>query len=205
MCGCEKSGGPLRITHTTLSVWKACYTRPVKRLPLWAVGLTAVAIAAACTSTASGDGLEVPNFTVSAYQGADELGGREVELTKILDNGKPLVLNFWAALCPPCRAEMTDIQQVYEARGHEVTVLGIDIGPFVFLGSRDEGKALIEELELSYPAGTTFDQEAIREIGILGMPTTIFLKPNGEVQRKWTGFLTEDKFNELIDKLVAEA
>ena len=197
----------MRITRAILSVWGAFGTRSVKRWPLLAVGLAAVTTAAACTSTDTADdsGLELPNFTVSAYQGADELGGQELKLAQILDNGKPLVLNLWAGLCPPCRAEMPDIQRVYEARGHEVTVLGIDIGPFVFLGSRDEGKALIEELGLSYPAGTTFDQEAIREIGILGMPTTIFLKPNGNVQRTWIGFLTEGKLNELIDKLIAEA
>ncbi len=197
----------MRITRAISSVWRAFGTRSVKRWPLLAVGLAAVTIAAACTGTDTADdsGLGVPNFTVSAYQGADELGGQEVKLAQILDNGKPLVLNLWAGLCPPCRAEMPDIQRVYEARGHEVTVLGIDIGPFVFLGSRDEGKALIEELGLSYPAGTTFDQEAIREIGILGMPTTIFLKPNGNVQRTWIGFLTEGKLNELIDKLIAEA
>ena len=197
----------MRITRAILSVWGAFRTRSVKRWPLLAVGLAAATIAAACTSTDTADdsGLELPNFTVSAYQGADELGGQELKLAQILDNGMPLVLNLWAGLCPPCRAEMPDIQRVYEARGHEVTVLGIDIGPFVFLGSRDEGKALIEELGLSYPAGTTFDQEAIREIGILGMPTTIFLKPNGNVQRTWIGFLTEGKLNELIDKLIAEA
>ena len=139
------------------------------------------------------------------YEGNDQLSSQEMTLAQVLDLGKPIVLNFWAGLCPPCRAEMPDIQRVYDERGHEVTLLGIDIGPFTGLGTRDQGKALFDDLELSYPAGTTFDEKAIRELEIVGMPTTIFLSRNGQILRRWIGFLTKAKLNELVDLLLAES
>ena len=147
----------------------------------------------------------MPNFVISTYQGADVLGGEEVTVAELLAQGKPLYLNFWAALCPPCRAEMPDIQKVYEVYGDDVTMVGVDLGPFQLLGSREEGKELLVELEVSYPAGTTFDVDAVRELRILGMPTSLFITTNGELQRRWTGFLTEDKLGEFIEELLAES
>ena len=114
--------------------------------------------------------------------------------------GKPIVLNFWAGLCPPCRAEMPDFQEVYDERSDEVVLLGIDIGPFQLLGTRDEGRALLRELNVDYPAGTTFQETIIRDFEVLGMPTTLFIRRDGSLQTKWTGLLTKDKLNELIDQ-----
>ena len=149
--------------------------------------------------------LQVPNFTIATYQGADELGGEQVTVKQLLAEGKPVVLNFWAGLCPPCRAEMPDFQQVYDQRRQEITVVGVDVGPFLYLGTREEGKTLLKELGVTYPAGTTFDEEAVRSMELLGMPTTLFLTPDGNVQRNWTGLLTKAKLNELIDELLEQS
>ena len=164
--------------------------------------LAGLAAAGLMLLAACGTSLAVPNFTISVYQGADELGGDEVTIAELLKQDKPLVLNFWAALCPPCRAEMPDIQRVYERRGDDVTIVGVDLGPFQLLGTREEGRALLEELDVHYPAGTTFDEAAVKELLILGMPTSIFLTADGVVHRKWTGFLNEEKFEEFIDAVL---
>ena len=150
-----------------------------------------------------GISLEVPDLLISAYQGADELGGEEVLLSSVVGHGKPVMLNFWAALCPPCRAEMQDIQAVYEARRHEITVIGVDIGPQQFLGSREDGKKLLVNLGVHYPAGTTFDDGVVRDFRVVGMPTTFFIRADGTLMRSWSGLLTESKLNEIIDELVA--
>ena len=75
--------------------------------------------------------------------------------------------------------------------------------PFVFLGSREEGQELLQELDITYPAGSTEHAKVVQDYRVLGMPTTIFIKPNGEIMRKWTGLLTEDKLAELIQDLIA--
>ena len=154
-------------------------------------------------SSATGVNLEVPDMEISIYQGADVLGGETLALSEVVALGQPVVLNFWAALCPPCRAEMPEFQRVYDEREAEVLVLGIDIGPQQFLGSREEGRALLADLGVHYPAGTTFNESIIRDYEILGMPTTLFIAADGSLVRSWSGLLSEDKLNELIDELVA--
>ena len=149
--------------------------------------------------------LEVPDLPISAYQGQDALGGEDTSLSTVVGQGKPVVLNFWAALCPPCRAEMPEFERVHEERGNEVTILGVDIGPQQRLGTREEGQALLQELGVTYPAGTTFDDSVVRGFEIFGMPTTFFIAADGTVVRKWSGILDEAKLNELVDELVGGA
>lgn len=146
--------------------------------------------------------LEVPDLAIDAYQGADVLGGEQVTLSQVLARGKPVVVNFYAALCPPCRAEMPDFQRVYGERHDEFTLVGIDIGPQQFLGSREDGKALLGDLGISYPAGTTFDPDVVREFRVVAMPTTIFIRRDGSVARTWSGLLSAEKIDEFIDDLV---
>lgn len=147
--------------------------------------------------------LELPDVLLSTYQGEDVLGGTDIYLSDVVGLGKPVLLNFWAALCGPCRAEMPDIQRVFDERSHEVTIVGVDIGPQQFLGSREESKELLEELQLTYPVGTTFDDKVVRNFEIVGMPTTFFINADGSLMRSWSGLLNKEKFNEFVDDLVS--
>ena len=146
--------------------------------------------------------LETPDVLILTYQGADVLGGDEVTLSEVVGQGKPVILNFWAALCGPCRAEMPEFQRIADARSDEITIVGIDIGPQQFLGSREEGKELLVELGVRYPVGTTFDDNVVRKFEVVGMPTTFFIKSDGSLHRSWSGLLTEGKMNEIIDKML---
>lgn len=165
----------------------------------------ALALAACGGEPASSVTLEAPDIEISAYQGQDALGGGDISLSTVVEQGKPVVLNFWAALCPPCRAEMPEFERVHAERGDEVTILGIDIGPQQFLGTREEGQALLSNLGITYPAGTTFDDTVVRRFEIFAMPTTFFIAADGSVVRKWSGILDEAKLNELVDEMLQEA
>lgn len=178
------------------------YRNNLLRLTL--LNLAFALIATACAGSTEID-LGIPDFTILPYQG-DVLGQEEIQLSAVLERtGKPLVLNFWASLCPPCRAEMPDFQEVYETRSDEVMILGVDIGPFQLLGTRAEGMALLSELGLTYPAGTTFNAQVVREYQILGMPTTYFVTKNGALKQRFSGLLTKEKMNEFIDEIVADS
>ncbi len=144
-----------------------------------------------------------PDFRIAMYQGAETVGGSQISLARLWGTGKPVVLNFWAGLCPPCRAEMPDFQALYAefAKG-KWTLIGVDIGPFVGLGSREDAQALLRELKITYPAGTTFDEGTLSTYQILGMPTTVFITPDGKILRKTAGMLTREQMTLFVTELL---
>ena len=111
---------------------------------LWGGLAVAVAVViGVIVATQSGSG-EAADFRIVAYQGQDVLGGEEVEFSRVFEHGKPVVLNFWAGLCPPCRQEMPGFQRVYDELGDQYVMVGVDVGPFVGLGSHDDALQFIE-------------------------------------------------------------
>ncbi len=151
----------------------------------------------------SSTGYKVPNFSISMFQGQDVVGGEEVDLHSLVGS-KPIVLNFWAGLCPPCRAEMPDLQEFHEEYKDRALLLGIDLGQFTGLGNQKDAKELLSELEVTYPAGFTSDSSVIKDYQVLGMPTTIFIDTDGNIFNKWTGALNgsvlAQKTMEMLDQ-----
>ena len=168
----------------------------------WLLILAAAAIACSnydsnsnfVSSTASGD--LAPDLTVVMFQGQDVVGGEKVTLSGLI-GGRPIVLNFWAGLCPPCRAEMPDLQEFNEDFQDRALLLGVDLGQFTGLGNTDDAKKLLSDLAITYPAGSTSDSDVIRNYQVLGMPTTIFIDREGRIFNRWTGALNK---NVLIEK-----
>jgi thiol-disulfide isomerase/thioredoxin len=171
--------------------------------PPAASSTTAEESSSAEESAASIEGAELPlDFQISVYQGQDVLGGEEVDFSGVVADGKPVVLNFWAGLCPPCRLEMPDLQEVHEEFGDQIVLVGIDVGTFTGLGDEQEGRALLQEVGVTYPTGTTANAEVMRAYEVIGMPTTLFITPNGKIVERWTGLLTKDKMEELVLELI---
>ena len=161
-----------------------------------------IAFAVASSSGSSGVGSQAPNFSFSMYQGIEEVGFREGNLSS-LQGGRPMVLNFWAGLCPPCRAEMPQFQAFYEEFNDEILVLGIDIGPFMNLGSKRDAEALLRELGVTYPTGWTDDGSVPRKFGVTGMPTTVFIRSNGEIFEKAVGAIDANFLVRATQELMA--
>ena len=155
------------------------------------------------TREASGD-LQLPgDFLITFYQEKETPGGKEPAFSSLFTQGKPVVLNFWAGLCPPCRAEMPDFQSVYGEYRDRAVIFGLDVGSSTGLGSRDDGQALLQELNITYPTGTTSNGRVVSSYRVLGMPTTVFMTPDGGIHRSWTGRLTEQKLVDLMEELLA--
>lgn len=155
---------------------------------------------AAAAATADGDA-----FPIVAYQGAEVLGAEELDFGQLLGTGTPVVLNFWAGQCPPCRAEMPDFQRVYDRHEGEFLLVGVDIGPFVGLGSHESAQALLAELGISYPTAFAVDARAVRDNDVLGMPTTIFYDGAGVEVGRVSGLLSEEALEDRVRELVGAA
>jgi len=143
-----------------------------------------------------------PDFSIRFYQTGNLAYAEVSTLYSILSMGDPIVLNFWAGLCPPCRMEMNDMESAYGVSTGEVILMGIDIGQFVLLGTEEDAKRLLLELDITYPTGTTMDSGIVEAYRIFGMPTTIFIRSDGTIHRRWTGALNSSKLSELIEELI---
>lgn len=176
------------------------------RRPIFLVCILAVALVA-CSGGVSGTGGNEPSsrdlaedFTITMYTGASQVGGEEINFADL--RGKPVVLNFWAGLCPPCRAEMPDLQEFYNESSDRAVLIGVDVGRFTGLGDNDDARNLLESLSITYPTGYTGDGSVMQDYGVVSMPTTVFINSEGEVFRKWSGALNRQKLDEITNEML---
>jgi thiol-disulfide isomerase/thioredoxin len=107
-------------------------------------------------------------------------------------------MNLWATWCPPCRAEMPDLQRLYQTyRSRDVVVLGVDQGE-----SGTRAAAFAQSLGIHYPILIDEQQQYGRVYAALGMPTTIVVDQDGIVVRGFDGALSYDQMVEAISPLV---
>ena len=144
---------------------------------------------------------KVADFRISLYQGQEELGAEELSLSDL--HGKPFVLNYWAGLCPPCRAEMPEFQEFRDEYEGRITLVGVDMGKFLGLGSKEDARKLLDELGVTYAAGFTDDSGVVESHRVLGLPTTIFVAADGTLHKKWDGVLNLAKLSEIADEMLA--
>lgn len=123
---------------------------------------------------------------------------RTVSLAGFL--GRPVVVNFFAAWCAPCRREMPAFQSVYEDVEPDVALVGIDTRDI-----RSDGLALLRDTGVTYPAGFDPDGEVAREFGVVGMPTTVFVSADGEMLERVTGEMSAERLRATIERLFADA
>ena len=169
------------------------------------VGLVAIA-AVACGSDSSGE-KTVAEVAAGAANGevgtAPALTGDTFEhgaFSLDLHKGKPVLVNFWFPSCPPCRAEMPDLQASYEQYGEEVAFIGVQqLG----LDSAANGQAFVRELGLTYPSMPDVESKVQFGYEIFSFPTTVFLDKNHNIARTWTGIIGEEQLAEQLDALLA--
>lgn len=165
------------------------------------VAAVASLVVAGCAAPA-GPKESAPDFTIILYQGETELEATEIRMSDL--RGAPVVLNFWAGLCPPCRAEMPEFQEFRDDFEGRVTLVGVDLGQFWNLGSKEDARKLLEELGVTYAAGYTDDDQVVQSYRVLGLPTTVFITANGELHKKWDGVLNLEKLSEIAGEMLAE-
>lgn len=126
--------------------------------------------------------------------------GKEHTLSEY--KGKTVFLNFWATWCPPCKAEMPDIQKIYESYDKEgedaLVVLGVASPNIGGEGSEEEVKAFLEENGYTYPVVMDTTGEIFSSYGISSYPTTFMIDRDGNVFGYVSGMLSQDVMESII-------
>lgn len=116
--------------------------------------------------------------------------------------GKTIFLNFWATWCPPCKAEMPDIQEIYETYDTEgedaLVVLGVATPSMGQEGTEEEIRTFLEENGYTYPVLMDTEGELFGAYGVYSLPTTFMIDREGNVFGYVSGMLTKDMMESII-------
>lgn len=110
--------------------------------------------------------------------------------------GKPVVLNFWASWCVPCRTELPAFRSAQRRLGNGVQFLGMS-----HQDNREDGLDLLERTGIGYPSGYDPKGDVARAYGVYGMPTTVFISADGRIVATRTGEMTEGQLVQAVRDL----
>ncbi len=100
---------------------------------------------------------------------------------------------------------MPGFQRVYDDFKDEIILFGLDVGPFMNLGSKRDAENLLRELNIRYPTGYSHNRDPVVQNNIIAMPTTLFITPDGKTFRKKVGLLQESEMREIVQDLIDES
>lgn len=163
-------------------------------VPVASAPASAPQSAAGADSTGGAGRQKAPDFTVVDAE------GNEHRLSDF--EGKPVVLNFWASWCPPCKREMPVIEQVYTELGEEVHFLMVDLVD----GGREtveSGAAFVADAGYTFPVYYDTGQAAAIAYGVYSIPSTLFIDSEGYVVTSWLGEMDEDTLRGGIEASMA--
>ncbi|MCB0179685.1 MAG: TlpA family protein disulfide reductase [Anaerolineae bacterium] len=149
----------------------------------------------------TGDAINLEPAPIAGHPAPDfELVSTDGETMRLSDfKGQPVILNFWATWCGPCRSEFPEFQQAAVDNADRMVIVGINNT------SADNPNAIpdfLKEYGITFPILLDTDREAVDAYNVLGLPTTIFIDDQGVVNEIFTGPLNkayiESKISELI-------
>ena len=137
--------------------------------------------------------VQAPDFTVY------DIDGKEVKLSDFF--GKPIVVNFWASWCGPCKMEMPDFNEKHRELGEEVTFLMVNMTD----GSRetvDIASAFIAEQGYTFPVLYDTASSAAMTYSVYSLPTTFFIDAQGNAIAQATGAIDAATLQKGIDMIL---
>jgi cytochrome c biogenesis protein CcmG/thiol:disulfide interchange protein DsbE len=132
-----------------------------------------------------------PEFTLPL------LDGGELVLAQHL--GQPVVINFWASWCPPCRQEARVLERTWRSyREKGVMFVGVNIHD-----TDSDAITFLKEFDVTYPNGLDRDGKITVDYGVIGLPVTFFVNQDGIVERRWVGAIREAQLVAWVEELSA--
>jgi len=124
--------------------------------------------------------------------------GSAVQLSDFF--GKPIVLNFWASWCGPCKQEMPDFHEAFLAQGDEIHFLMINAT--TGRETVETAADFIAQQEYTFPVFYDTTTEAAMTYGAYSLPTTFFIDAQGNAVAQAVGSISADILQQGIDMIV---
>lgn len=126
--------------------------------------------------------------------------GEALRLSEL--RGMPVVVNFFASWCGPCRSEMGHFEEAVKAYEGRVRFLMVDVSG-MGNDTPEDALTMVEELGCTFPIYFDADAEAMIAHGIRAFPTTLFVTSDGELLGTQVGAMTQDMLSQAVETLLA--
>ena len=153
------------------------------------------------TSESSNSNTSSPQINPNAFNSKStdfklkDLNGKEVSLSDL--RGKKVFLNFWASWCPPCKAEMPDIERLYEeTKDSDLVILAVNLGE-----DKDTVKSFIDKNNYKFRILLDSDQTVAEQYSITSIPTSFFIDKNGTIVTKKIGAMTYEEMKDYVNTI----
>jgi peroxiredoxin len=165
----------------------------------WIAGVVAAAAIVAFSLRSGTNVQSAPSAlageTAPAYPLAGTSGGT---VTLANYRGRVVVMNLWASWCPPCRAEMPDLERLYRLDANRgLVILGVNEGE-----SKDRAATFARSLGITFPIALDEQQQYGRVYAALGLPTTVVVGRDGKIVRGFDGQLTYGQMTDAVGPLL---
>ena len=126
---------------------------------------------------------------------ADSINGKPVSLSNFPES--PIILNFWASWCPPCRDETPHFEKIWRLyKEKDVVVIGINVQDD--LNSANE---YISEFDVTFINGMDKNGRIMVDYGVTGLPVTFFLDREGMIIGRWVGSIGASSLESRVEAL----
>lgn len=141
------------------------------------------------------EGFLAPDFTLELIEGG--------EITLSDERGKAVIVNLWASWCPPCKAEMPALEEVFLAnRDRGLVVLAVNTA---FQDQETAAFDFVEEFGLTFPILMDRTGEVSRQYLLRAMPSTFFIDREGIIRKVIIGGpMSEATLQTAVEELLQE-
>jgi cytochrome c biogenesis protein CcmG, thiol:disulfide interchange protein DsbE len=147
------------------------------------------------TSGSGADGASLPPAPVVGHPAPDftltMVNGETFALSD--HRGTPVVLNFWATWCPPCRAELPELEAASRRYQGQVVIVGVDQAE-----PASTVQAFAQQMGLTFPLPLDTSAQVSRLYRVRSLPTTYFIDREGIIREMQIGALTEATLAQLL-------
>lgn len=127
---------------------------------------------------------------------------REGNTCKLSDyHGKPIIINFWATWCPPCRAELPYLDAAFAQYGDQIQFFLMDLVDG-YTETEEFTQDFVEQNGYSFPLYFDSKAEGVAAYGITAIPYTVAIGSDGKIVATHLGSMTEDDLQSIIDAVL---
>jgi cytochrome c biogenesis protein CcmG/thiol:disulfide interchange protein DsbE len=143
------------------------------------------------TGTGGEVGSPAPDFQLPALDARGDV--------RLADyRGRPVIVNFWASWCNPCRQEFPLLRQALrDHRAERLAVIGV-----TYQDIPSDSRAFVEQRDATWPQGVDDGGAVADAFGVRAIPQSFFVRPDGTIAARIFGFTSEDALARPLNELL---